>query len=520
MISVEELFENKKYPKWISSHPVFSKLQYIRKAFPDIGLTNFEEKIVIDNVSEISSCANQLLDVITDFLNVRTVKLVTFAKKAKVGKKRRKTLNLLLSIMTTLMDWLRTDKKSFITTTPNGKVNLSLPNDLYYNDVLFMKRGTSLLKIYEKFNSILRENKFLVLKDISQSFQFKNFSSINIPSKEMLVKFSSDQEEGVWDIATMSMRGISSCQTWVNGNSNDAKVVGSMIDPFTGIIYLSSDGTVTNYGSRMIRRCIVRYVIDSNIKKPYILLEKMYPAFEKPSLDTFIKAIKSRVPTIEVYYTVDVGEKANRSGTKLSYSYVPLSDEIKMLSLGSHPYCDSGLLFREDATCGLTKNTQIARLLFKKKIPKLFEKALQSGAFKQTNVKPFGIDAAKLIAQLRRAKIKNKIGLVGDPNAMKFDAETGEIDACVDEVIKETTPLGEEVLALETNKSITDLSNKFTDFVCKLTTDNDPFRYLKNNQKECSSFFTSEFGDTVSTEFADFLIANIIEYIDQKNPIQ
>lgn len=522
MLSVEELFANNKYPKWISTNPVFTKLEYVRKIFPDIGLSNFEEKLLVDNTSEIASCANQLLDVITDYINARTIKLVAFAGKAKVGKKRRKQLDFLLSVMSTLMHWLRTNKKGFLLTSPNGKVSLSLPDDLVVKDVIFMKKGTGLLKIYEKLNGLLQENKFLPLKDLSQAFQFKNFSSINIPSKEMFVKFSSDQMEGFWDIATMSMRGFSSCQTWDQGVGNSGKVIGSIIDPFTGIIYFTGGGTFNSYGSRMIRRCIVRYVIDQENKTPYLLLEKMYPAFEKPSLDAFIKAIKSRVPTIEVYYTTEVGEKIHRQGSKLSHSYVPLSDEIKLLDGKFYPYCDSALTFREDETCSLAKNTKILRVLFKKRIPKLFEKAIQSGAFKQANIKPFGTDAAKLFAQLRRAKLKAKAGLVGDPNAMQVcnctNASCNRNHIPIDSIQESVTDLNE--IELFDAQSITDLSNRFTDFVCNITPDNDPFTFLSKNRKECAEFFTSEFQGAVNSEFAEFVVANIAEYIEQKSPLK
>jgi hypothetical protein len=526
MLSVEELFASNKYPKWISTNPVFSNIQYIRKVFPSIGLPNFEEKLLVDNTSEIISSANQLLDVITDNMNARTVKLSAFAGKAKIGKKRRRQLDFTLSVMSTLMHWLRTNKKSFIVASPTGKVSLNIPEDLSAKDTLFLKKGTSLLKIYEKVNTILQENKFLALKDLSQAFQFKNFSSINIPSKEMFVKFSSDQEEGFWDIVTMSMRGIQSCQTWEQGIGNSCKVIGSMLDPFTGIIYFTGGGTFNSYGSRMIRRCIVRYVIDhtqgyqvATTKTPYLLLEKMYPAFDKPSLDAFIKAIKDRVPNIEVLYTTEVGTKAITPGTKLFRSYVPLSDEMKALDGKYYPYCDSALSFREDPDCIYSKNTELPRLLFKKKIPKLFEKAIKSNAFKQVNIKPFGADATKLLTQLRKAKLKSKIGLAGDPNAVQIcnctHASCNRNHTPLDDISESTLESTTETDVFDA-EFVSELGTKFTDFVCQITPDNDPFTFLTKNRKECAAFFTSEFNNTINSEFADFLVSNIVEYIEQK----
>jgi len=485
MISVEELFASNKFPKWISSNPVFSKLDYIRKVFPDIGLSNFEDKIVINNSQEIISCAKYLLAVIAENFNTRTTKLGSFAKKSKLGKIRRQNLEFLKSIMTTLTVWLRSNSDGFITILPTGKISLSIPGDLSDKDTLFMKKGTSLLKIYEKLNSLLREEKLIALKNISQAFQFKNFSSINLPAKEIAVKFAADHSDGLWDIATMSMRGITSCQTWSHGRGNSSKVIGSIIDPFTGIIYLTNNSTFNSCGSRMIRRCIVRYVIDRN-NAPYILLEKMYPAFDKPSLNAFIDAIKSKLPLMTVRYAVDI-----IGTTEGIQSYVPLSDELKMLNQAYYPYTDSGVPFKEDENCNLSHNTQLLRsrsqLLFKKRMPKLFKKAIQSGTFKKAYIKPFGTNASNLLIQLRKpkSKIQDHIELLGPARA---------------------------------DHSIDELGVKFTEFVCKLT--DDPCLLLANDPKLCATFFTSEFGDVVNSEFAEFLTSNIITYINRKNPLK
>ena len=394
MSSIEDLWKNREYPKWITNHAVFKKLDGVRKVFPSIGLPNFSDTVSIDNKSEIVSFANALLDWIHDSLSKRHAKLTTFAKRGKIGKNRRQALESLMSMMREIGIELGINKAAFITISPNGKMVLSLPSDGIY---VGAKKGMGLFKIWEQMNGILVANKFLALPNINKCNQFKNFSSIDIPARELLVKFSSDGADGTWDIATMSERGISSCQSWCKGRDNSGKVIGSMIDPFTAIIYLTADGT------KMIRRCIVRYVVDRRKKEPYLLIEKMYPGFDKPSLNAFISVLKKRTE-LPVLYSGDIGVKASYGGnTKLSTTYIPLSDEMKLLDRCYYPYLDSAILFKAD-DCKLARNPQTLHQSFKKQVASLFEKAIRTSDFKKTNVKQYGIEATNRIASLRSKK--------------------------------------------------------------------------------------------------------------------
>jgi hypothetical protein len=88
------------------------------------------------------------------------------------------------------------------------------------------------------------------------------------------IVFSGSGYRALWDIATMSMRGISSCQSW-NG-SHRSKVIGSMADPYCGIIYTTT-GKETNKGTRMSRRALVRFVIHRLTGRPALLVERIYP---------------------------------------------------------------------------------------------------------------------------------------------------------------------------------------------------------------------------------------------------
>lgn len=91
-------------------------------------------------------------------------------------------------------------------------------------------------------------------------------------TKNLQVVFSSDSDEGAWDIATMAMRGISSCQSWHAGRRS--QLVGSITDPCCGIIYLT-DGDEAEYGTDMLFRSIVRYVVHKDLG-PCLFLERIY----------------------------------------------------------------------------------------------------------------------------------------------------------------------------------------------------------------------------------------------------
>jgi hypothetical protein len=76
--------------------------------------------------------------------------------------------------------------------------------------------------------------------------------------KKMDICFSSDGIEGMWDIATMSMRGAMSCRHWDNPRAKARyNIVADMTSPILGIIYLT-DGSMTEYGLSMNKRALIR----------------------------------------------------------------------------------------------------------------------------------------------------------------------------------------------------------------------------------------------------------------------
>lgn len=92
--------------------------------------------------------------------------------------------------------------------------------------------------------------------------------------KNARIVFSGNGNKCLWDLATMSMRGIESCQKWTSSYAHC--LAGSMIDPYAGIIYITDDDNY-EHGTRMIKRSVVRFVVNKKNKKPAILIERVYP---------------------------------------------------------------------------------------------------------------------------------------------------------------------------------------------------------------------------------------------------
>jgi len=93
--------------------------------------------------------------------------------------------------------------------------------------------------------------------------------------KRMDICFSSDGVEGLWDIATMSMRGVLSCRHWDNPHAKC--IVSEITNPNIGIVYFT-DGTMTDYGLSINKRALVRYVPQRLGVDPcsYIYLDTLY----------------------------------------------------------------------------------------------------------------------------------------------------------------------------------------------------------------------------------------------------
>ena len=347
MVETKDIFTNKKYPAWIKDHKIFKSYKQVAKVFPEIGLANCAQEIDIDNSADVKAAAKYLITDINTQITKRFNGLAKFSEKKadKIKPKRKAKIDnnqyLLNSLKTRLAK--KADK---CINTKNGKITLNLPEDVLDPEkkVVF-KSGERLISAYNKMNDTLRAGKFLAMEKVENLPAFKEFSSKNVPAVKYQLVFSSDGPDGIWDIATMSMRGIQSCQTWGTGQSNDAHVVGSMVDPFTGIIYITSGAKHGEYGTKMIRRCVVRFVVSDKTKKPKLMLERMYPAFDKGTCDTFMNFLREKTGNkYEVIQNCYGGGMGANAGTV----YVPISRVVESLDTMSTPYRDSQIVYKKD----------------------------------------------------------------------------------------------------------------------------------------------------------------------------
>jgi len=162
-------------------------------------------------------------------------------------------------------------------------------------------------------------------------FKFKN--------RKLKLVFSSD----AWDIATMSMRGINSCQAWFKPRAN--KLIGSIIDPCCAIIYITN-GDKSKYGTEMLHRAIVRYVIHDTLG-PCLFLEQTYSQsfkdYEKDIIEfLFASVLKQKTGLPVIYKPLLLGEHSHHVIKHLS---IPETVLIKNNDRYAS-YRDSGIHYR------------------------------------------------------------------------------------------------------------------------------------------------------------------------------
>lgn len=235
----------------------------------------------------------------------------------------------------------------------NDKNELVCPQSVRLANISLPKKGDrSFIKLIDEICQFVKNNKLPL--DISL-FSLEKLSTIELKNKPYYVCFSSYAEKGYWDIATMSMRGISSCMRW---NSDHCKsLIGSIIDPYTAVIYLTNNDK-TEYGEKMLARAVVRFVVSSN-KKPAILIEEIYYNnskifFDKDEVkiifESFINQnINKKIPVLSFQDDDDIGcdyyipkSETVESIIEASGADCYYEDDIHLLS-----YRDSGISYHD-----------------------------------------------------------------------------------------------------------------------------------------------------------------------------
>lgn len=314
-----DVFKDKPFPKWMVSHPIFKDVKKISKVFPGIGLPNCDGDSSIDNGGAATKSAKHLIDQLKYVLGNKKNAL----GNKKVSKDRQEKLDKCIDLMSQIKKKINKGKKAFISSN-NGKVSLTMPDDVVYDDKIVFKKGERLFSVYNKISDMLKDAKLNTLTSLDTIQEFKDFSSNNVPNAKFKIVFSSDGSNGAWDIATMSMRGVQSCQSWEGSYSK--ALIGSVIDPFVGIIYLTS-GSNTKYGSKMMRRCVVRFAVNKETKKPFLFLDNMYPNYDPKVMASFKEFLSNKTQK-----KFDVVSSNDRGSFDIGKAYLPLSGVRKKLS--------------------------------------------------------------------------------------------------------------------------------------------------------------------------------------------
>lgn len=347
-------------PDFIKNHTLFRNPTTIKKVFPSVGLPNFRETANIDKClvdikkegSYVHNLFRTMLDIVAnardsiihqaDNLQYLGSKEVREREKGKISE----IYNMAnaLSLLSSCVDPYNKEVLDNAIQSSDGKIALRLikeiPNTngkaLYHKDASLFKVLNSIKEKCASFG--------VQVAPLDQTDTFKTFSKENIPNKEFSIIFSSTGEEGAWDIATMSMRGIKSCQRW--DGEYPRCLIGSIFSKFVGIIYLTSgvqsdpNGVFNNLGTKMMRRCVVRYAVDADENQPCILLDKMYPEVDKDILAVFLNAMKSRTK-LPVYYAPDLGNK-------MRHIYIPSEKMREEIADREWSYQDTPLKSKND----------------------------------------------------------------------------------------------------------------------------------------------------------------------------
>jgi hypothetical protein len=332
------LHSKRPYPEWLRSHTVFKEMKKIDKVFPKIGLPNFKEPCDIMNsaeaLAEAARLGNALIRAMASAQSALFTKLDATLKSTEKDRndlcaKIQATINILSNVIYSMQF---SDYAKVI----DGKVVLRLRADIFNVDKNpVFRKDEAVIRVANKLWDMCEAVKLPMTK-IDQIQEFKDFSRVNIPNKKYVIAFSSSGEDGAWDIGTISMRGVTSCQSWNAPQSRG--LIGSIASKFVGVIYLASEQDIPGYGSKMLNRSLVRFAINKTTKKPALILDKMYPNQNNDTIAAFKKVLKEK-SGLEVYCTFD-GNNTNREINIATDYYIPDEQSRKFLKQGEFSYMD------------------------------------------------------------------------------------------------------------------------------------------------------------------------------------
>jgi hypothetical protein len=422
MTGVDYIVNSKKpYPGWLRNHTVFKEMNKIDKVFPRIGLPNFKEPCDIMNSAEATAEAQRLGNRLINTLNIAKNELYvkiesalnsTAKERNDVCGKIQNTINIIGSVIYSLNygDYIKSG---------DGKIVLKLRSDIFNGDKNpIFRKDEGLLRVIGKIYEMCEEVNYKPTK-VEQFQEFKDFSRVNVPNKKYDIVFSSYGEEGCWDIATMSMRGIISCQGWNAPQSRG--LIGTISSKFVGVIYVASDQEIPGYGSKMLNRSVVRFAVNKITKKPALIIDRMYPNENKETVAAFKKVLseKSGLPTLYTY----------GNEIEIKNYYIPNETSRALLKQGETSYMDYQIPV-QDHTVSLFKvpeNMKSLTLTFKKNVyadlDKMINMKRELYVAEENKLKPFReeYDAAK-------KKFEEDNALLPEDQRKPFETEAPKMD--------------------------------------------------------------------------------------------
>jgi hypothetical protein len=332
----------KPFPAWIKEHRVFKNLSRIDKVFPHIGLPNFTEDITVYSAESAKSIARQLVYLMLSILNEMVFSLKTLLAKEMLdsGKERNEKCNAIQSAINIISMLTYSLSGKELCSVVENKVVMSIPTDIFSgaSSSPVFKKGEAFLKVLNKINLVLAEIKpdNSLKVNYENDYYYKEFSKLNIPNKAYKLTFSSSGEEGAWDIATASMRGIISCQAWTAAQSRG--LIGSISSKYVGVVFVSGTQDFHPYGKQMIFRSMVRLVVNRATGTPALYMDTMYPAYNADIMSAIRKTLNDRSGL--VVYSASFAEEKNM----VTRDYY-LLDEVSrsFLREGEFSYMDSPL---------------------------------------------------------------------------------------------------------------------------------------------------------------------------------
>ena len=200
-ISIPTSFQSNKYPAFMRQSIFLRAYPKPEKVFPRIGLANCSMKL-----SALKLDKQDMLHAYMDQVLYQLEGISSYSVENKYASDITAIKRMAEKCHVDIAD---NDKSKYLKSITKGK--------------------SSIIKISKKVEPTLKHLKLNEDKDltdlvaqvanISPSYIKKPLTSIKLKTKPSLssdleICFSSDGNQGSWDIATMSMRGVSSCMRW------------------------------------------------------------------------------------------------------------------------------------------------------------------------------------------------------------------------------------------------------------------------------------------------------------------